>query len=87
MKCHEPNFLTPHAFWNITDFGAKCEKSVTINTITLENGSSKNRCRFIALIKKGNIPTSKRDIRSLSNIKNALKILATEKKIIESSLV
>ena len=23
-KCGEPNFLTPHAFWNITDFGAKC---------------------------------------------------------------
>jgi hypothetical protein len=38
----------------------------------------------IALTKKGNIPTSKRDIRSLSNIKNALKILVTEKKIIES---
>jgi hypothetical protein len=35
----------------------------------------------IALTKKGNIPTSKRDIRSLSNIKNALKILVTEKKI------
>jgi hypothetical protein len=38
----------------------------------------------IALTKEGNIPTSKRDIRSLSNIKNALKILVTEKKIIES---
>jgi hypothetical protein len=24
-KCGEPNFLTPHAFWNIIDFGAKCE--------------------------------------------------------------
>jgi hypothetical protein len=38
----------------------------------------------IALAKKGNIPTSKKDIRSLSNIRNALKILVTEKKIIES---
>jgi hypothetical protein len=38
----------------------------------------------IALAKKGNIPTSKRDIRSLSNIRNALKILVAEKKIIES---
>jgi hypothetical protein len=35
-KCGEPNYLTPHAFWNITDFGAKCEKCETINTITLE---------------------------------------------------
>jgi hypothetical protein len=26
-----------HAFWNITDFGAKCEKCETINTITLED--------------------------------------------------
>jgi hypothetical protein len=23
-KCDELNYLTPHAFWNITDFGAKC---------------------------------------------------------------
>jgi hypothetical protein len=38
----------------------------------------------IALTKGGNIPTSKRDIKSLSNIRNALKILVTEKKIIES---
>jgi hypothetical protein len=37
-KCGEPNFLTPHAFWNITDFGAKCERCETINTITLEEG-------------------------------------------------
>jgi hypothetical protein len=40
-KCGEPNFLTPHAFWNITDFGAKCERCETINTITLENGELK----------------------------------------------
>ena len=32
--------LTPHAFWNITDYGAKCE---TINTITLENGELKKQ--------------------------------------------
>jgi hypothetical protein len=37
-KCGEPNFHTPHAFWNITDFGAKCEKCEMINTITLEEG-------------------------------------------------
>jgi hypothetical protein len=39
----EPNFLTPHAFWNITDFGAKCEKCETINTITLEKGVLKKQ--------------------------------------------
>jgi hypothetical protein len=38
----------------------------------------------IGLTKGGNIPTSKKDIRSLSNIRNALKILVKEKKIIES---
>jgi hypothetical protein len=32
-----------HAFWNITDFGAKCEKCGTINTVTLENGELKTR--------------------------------------------
>ena len=37
-KCGEPNFLTPHAFWNISDFGAKSEKCETIIKITLENG-------------------------------------------------
>jgi hypothetical protein len=37
-KCGTPNFLTPHAFWNISDFGAKCEKCETTNTITLEKG-------------------------------------------------
>jgi hypothetical protein len=42
-KCSEPNFLTPHAFWNISDFGAKCERCETINTITLENGELKNQ--------------------------------------------
>jgi phage FluMu protein Com len=37
-KCGELNYLTSKAFWNIIDFGAKCEKCETINTITLENG-------------------------------------------------
>jgi hypothetical protein len=36
--CGELNYLTLHAFWNITDFGAKYEKWDTIDTITLENG-------------------------------------------------
>jgi hypothetical protein len=40
-KCGELNYLTPDAFWNITDFGAKCEKYETINTITLVNGELK----------------------------------------------
>jgi hypothetical protein len=31
------------AFWNITDFGAKCEKCERINTITLENGELKKQ--------------------------------------------
>ena len=42
-KCSELNFLTPHAFWNITDFGAKCEKCETINTITLGKGELKKQ--------------------------------------------
>jgi hypothetical protein len=41
-KRGEP-FLTPHAFWTITDFGAKCEKCETINMITLENGELKKQ--------------------------------------------
>ena len=40
-KCGELNNLTPHAFQNITGFGAKCEKCETINTVTLENGALK----------------------------------------------
>jgi phage FluMu protein Com len=40
-KCGELNYLTPHAFWNIADFDAKCEKCETINTITLEEGELK----------------------------------------------
>ena len=42
-KCGELNYLTPHAFWNITDFGAQCERCETINTITLENGELKKQ--------------------------------------------
>jgi hypothetical protein len=42
-KCGEPNYLTPHAFWNITDFGAKCEKCETINRITLEKRELKKQ--------------------------------------------
>jgi hypothetical protein len=37
-KCGEPNFLTPHTLWNITDFGAKCKDCGTINIITIEDG-------------------------------------------------
>jgi hypothetical protein len=32
-KCGEYRYLTPHAFWNISDLGVKCEKCETINTI------------------------------------------------------
>ena len=38
----------------------------------------------ISLGNEGNIPTSKKDLRELSNIRNALKTLVKEKKIIES---
>jgi hypothetical protein len=41
--CGELDYLTPHAFWNITDFGAKCEKCETINTITFEKGELKKQ--------------------------------------------
>jgi hypothetical protein len=40
-KCGELNYLTPYTFWNITDFGVKCEKFETINTMTLEYGELK----------------------------------------------
>jgi hypothetical protein len=42
-KCGELNFLTPHGFWNISDFGAKYEKCETINRITLEKGELKKQ--------------------------------------------
>jgi hypothetical protein len=40
-KFDELNYLTSHAFWNITDFGVKYEKYEMIITITLENGKLK----------------------------------------------
>jgi hypothetical protein len=48
-KCGELDYLTSKAFWNITDFGAKCEKCETINTITLEKGELKKqeKLRFL----------------------------------------
>jgi hypothetical protein len=42
-KCGELNYLTPHAFWNITDFGYKCKDCGTINIITIENGELKEQ--------------------------------------------
>jgi hypothetical protein len=27
------NYLTPHAFWNITDFGAKCERCENVKDV------------------------------------------------------
>jgi hypothetical protein len=40
-KCGELNYLIPYTFWNIMDFGVKCEKFETINTMTLEYGELK----------------------------------------------
>jgi Zn ribbon nucleic-acid-binding protein len=45
-ECRELFYLTTHAFWSITDFGANCPKCETINTITLENGNLENNHRF-----------------------------------------
>jgi hypothetical protein len=45
-KCGELDYLTSKAFWNITDFDAKCEKCETINTITLEKGELKKQEKF-----------------------------------------
>ena len=53
-KCGELNYLTPHAFWNITDFGARCEKCDTINTITLEEGELKKQEEFLQLKRQYN---------------------------------
>jgi phage FluMu protein Com len=40
-ECGELIYLTSHAFWNITEFGAKCPRCNATNTITLENGELK----------------------------------------------
>jgi hypothetical protein len=42
-KCREHRYLTPHAFWNITDFEAKGEKCETINTVTIVMGELKKQ--------------------------------------------
>jgi RNase P subunit RPR2 len=42
-KCGEYRYLTPHAFWNISDLGVKCKNCGTINRITLEDGEVKNK--------------------------------------------
>ncbi|MFZ0344740.1 MAG: hypothetical protein WAL24_06235 [Nitrososphaeraceae archaeon] len=42
-KCGELNYLTPHAFWNISDFGAKCEKCRTVNAVTIVMGELKKQ--------------------------------------------
>ena len=47
-KCGEPNYLTPHAFWNISDLGIKCKECGTINTITIENGGLK-KTRIVSI--------------------------------------
>ena len=58
-KCGELNYLTPHAFWNIADFGAKYGKCETINTITLEKGELKKQVQTIYdVISCGNITFS-----------------------------
>ena len=37
-QCGELDYDTSKAFWNITDFGAKCEKCGTINKATIVMG-------------------------------------------------
>ena len=34
-------YLPPNDFWNIPDFGAKCEKCEPKNTVILEDGELK----------------------------------------------
>jgi hypothetical protein len=44
IKSHiKREFNLRHVFWKISDFGAKCEKCETINTITLEKGELKKQ--------------------------------------------
>jgi hypothetical protein len=54
-ECRELIYLTPHAFWNITDFVAKCEKCETINTITLENGEENSYSQNFLLNKENEL--------------------------------
>ena len=42
-KCGELNYLVPCAFWNMSDFGAKCEKCETVNTVTIVMGELKKQ--------------------------------------------
>ena len=49
-----------------------------------ENRPYSERLFNLVLGKEGNIPASKKDLRELSHIRNALKILVKDKKIIES---
>jgi hypothetical protein len=51
-KCGELNYLTNHAFWNIADFGAKCEKGEALNTIALENGELQKQVLYGFLLLK-----------------------------------
>ena len=41
-ECRESIYLYPHAFWNLTDFGAKYPKC-NANTITLEEGENERQ--------------------------------------------
>ena len=41
ILCGELDFLTSKVFCNLTDFGAKCEKCETINTVTIVMGELK----------------------------------------------
>ncbi|MGB7558750.1 MAG: hypothetical protein WBM37_09560 [Nitrososphaeraceae archaeon] len=40
-NCGELDYLTSKVFCNLTDFGAKCEKCETINTVTIVMGELK----------------------------------------------
>jgi phage FluMu protein Com len=42
-KCGDINYLTSEELGSLTDFGAKCEKCETINTITLKMGELKKQ--------------------------------------------
>jgi len=65
-------------------YADKIERFLRKENQPYSEGRIANLVFNIDLTKLGNIPTSKKDIRALSNIRNALKILVKEKKIIES---